>query len=90
MAAIVFAHRQNTPALQGRHNNNYNNYCYNDILANNKNDFTYILTSVDIKSESPDCYSNHALRMVEELDGFSVQRKVILVLNGKRKSTLCM
>ena len=50
----------------------------------------YILTSVDIKSESPDCYSNHALRMVEELDGFSVQRKVILVLNGKRKSTLCV
>lgn len=31
-----------------------------------------ILTSVDIQGECPDCYSNHALRMVEELDSFSI------------------
>ena len=48
----------------------------------------YIFTFVDIKSESPDRYSNHALRMVEELDGFGVQGKVILVLNDKRKKRL--
>ena len=64
--------------------------CYNNIPANTNDDFTNILTSVDIKSERPDCYSNHALRMVEELDGFSVQREVILVLNdNENKYTVC-
>ena len=34
------------------------------------------LTFVNIESESPDCDAHHALRMVEELDGLSVEREV--------------
>ena len=44
-----------------------------------------IFTSVDIQGQCPYCYSNHAFRMVEELDCFSVQGEIILVLHKKTK-----
>lgn len=41
------------------------------------------LTFVDIQSDGSHGNSNHAFRMIEELDGFCVQGKVIGVLKQK-------
>lgn len=57
------------------------------------NKLTVIITSIDIESKSSDCYSNHALRVIKELDGFSVQREIILVLKEteiKKKLAECL
>ena len=40
----------------------------------------YKHTFEDIEGDSPYCNAHHGLRMVEELDGFCVQGKVIGVL----------
>ena len=41
-----------------------------------------LLTFVDIESQGPHCYPHHTLRMVEKLDGLSVQGKISQMLNG--------
>ena len=38
------------------------------------------LTFIDIEGDGSDCDADHALRMIEELDGFCVQREIIGML----------
>lgn len=41
------------------------------------------LTFVDVERYGADSYPDHALRMVEKLNGLSVQGKIISVLCGR-------
>jgi hypothetical protein len=45
-------------------------------------------TFIDIKCDCPDCYSDHALGVVEELDSLCIQGKVIRVLYMKQITNL--
>lgn len=45
------------------------------------------LTFVDVERYGADSYPDHALRMVEELNGLSVQGKIISVLCGRQRES---
>lgn len=39
-----------------------------------------VINTVHVEGKSPDCYPHHGLRVVEELDGFGVEWKIVGVL----------
>jgi hypothetical protein len=50
-----------------------------------KSEHAGVLHFVHVQGQSPYCYPHHRFRMIEEFDGFSVQRKIVSVLQNRIK-----